>query len=73
MLEKAAETVETENRPAQAACYVAKLLKNSLEKRDEEESIRKARKLVELYQVSLIFQITNKKHNIIIPKSVAMT
>ena len=29
MLEKAVETVETENRPIQAACYTHKLLKMS--------------------------------------------
>ncbi len=52
MLEKAVETVETENRPIQAAAYVSKLLKASLKGDDEEDAIVKARKLVELYQVN---------------------
>jgi len=52
MLEKAAETVETENRPIQAACYVTKLMKMALERDDTGDAIEKARKLVELYQVS---------------------
>ena len=51
MLEKAAETVETENRPIQAASYVSKLLRIALEKGDKTEAIDKSRKLVELYQV----------------------
>ena len=50
MLEKAAETVETENRPIQAASYVNKLLRIALESGDRDEAIEKARKLVELYQ-----------------------
>lgn len=51
MLEEAAETVETENRPIQAASYVNKLLRMALENSDIPEAIEKARKLVELYQV----------------------
>eukprot|EP00095_Tigriopus_kingsejongensis_P008812 maker-scaffold646_size120253-snap-gene-0.20 protein:Tk08812 transcript:maker-scaffold646_size120253-snap-gene-0.20-mRNA-1 annotation:"gamma-soluble nsf attachment isoform x1" len=50
MLEKAAETVETENRPIQAASYITKLLKIALRKKDKKDAMKKARKLVELYQ-----------------------
>lgn len=57
MLEKAAETVETENRPIQAAAYVSKMLKMILqENKDKEDALLKARKLVELFQVGT-FQV----------------
>ena len=52
MLEKAAETVENENRPIQAAIYTNKLLKIALAKSDMREAVVRARKMVELYQVS---------------------
>ena len=52
MLEKAAETVENENRPIQAAIYTNKLLKIALAKNDMREAVVRARKMVELYQVS---------------------
>ena len=52
MLEKAAETVENENRPIQAAIYTNKLLKIALAKSDMKEAVVRARKMVELYQVS---------------------
>ena len=52
MLEKAAETVENENRPIQAALYTNKLLKIALAKSDMREAVVRARKMVELYQVS---------------------
>ena len=52
MLEKAAETVENENRPIQAALYTNKLLKIALAKSDMREAVIRARKMVELYQVS---------------------
>ena len=51
MLEKAAETVESENRPIQAASYTTKLLRMALDRNAKEEAAKKARKLVELYQV----------------------
>ena len=51
MFEKAAENVETENRPIQAACYTHKLLKMSLSKNSTEGALEKSRKLVRLYQV----------------------
>jgi tetratricopeptide (TPR) repeat protein len=53
MLEKAAETVETENRPILAAYYVNKLLLMSLARSDLSDATLKSRKLVALYQVSL--------------------
>jgi hypothetical protein len=52
MLEKAAETVETENRPIQAACYTHKLLKMSLSQNSMEGALEKSKKLVHLYQVT---------------------
>jgi hypothetical protein len=51
MLEKAAETVENENRPIQAAIYTNKLLKIALSKKDLTGAAARARKMVELYQV----------------------
>ena len=55
MLEKAAETVETENRPIQAACYTNKLLKIALNQDDLTSSLEKSKKLVHLYQVRTVF------------------
>ncbi len=63
MLEKAAETVENENRPIQAAIYTNKLLKialyknineNDTDKKNMEVAAARARKMVELYQVRMI-------------------
>ena len=60
MLEKAAETVETENRPIQAAIYVNKMLRMVLEDgKDKNDAVLKARKLVELYQVGGYIFIVN--------------
>lgn len=50
MLDAAAETVETENRPVQAAIYVNKLLRLLLKQRKLSDATLRARKLVELYQ-----------------------
>jgi len=52
MLEMAAETVETENRPFQAACYTSRLLRIALENRNLPKAVERARKLVSLYQES---------------------
>jgi hypothetical protein len=51
LLEKAAETVETENRPLHAAFYVKKLLLTALENKDFQYAISKAKQLIQLYQV----------------------
>ena len=51
-LEKAAETVETESRPFQAACYTSRLLAMALAKNDLKLAVTRARKLVFLYQVN---------------------
>jgi len=53
LLEKAAETVETENRPLQAAFYGKKLLLIALETQDFPYAISKTRQLIQLYQVDL--------------------
>lgn len=53
LLEKAAETVETENRPLHAAFYVKKLLLTALEKKEFQYAISKAKQLIQLYQVIL--------------------
>ena len=51
LLEKAAETVETENRPFQASCYTSRLLAMALELNDLRTAVKRVRKLVSLYQV----------------------
>ena len=62
MLEKAAETVETENRPIQAACYTNKLLKIALNQNDMTSSLEKSKKLVHLYQVRIARDVCSIGH-----------
>jgi hypothetical protein len=68
MLEKAAETVETENRPIQAACYTQKLLKLSLNHDSMEAALEKSKKLVRLYQVPILPKVTNNGLQIFVYK-----
>ena len=51
MLERAAEIVETENRPIQAAYFVSKKLQLWIQKGEFREAAEKAKKLIRLYQV----------------------
>jgi hypothetical protein len=51
MLERAAEIVETENRPIQAAYFVSKELQLWIQKGEFREAAEKAKKLIRLYQV----------------------
>ena len=54
LLENAAETVETESRPFQAACYTSKLLAMALASNDLKSAIKRTNKLVSLYQVTVL-------------------
>lgn len=51
MLNRAASIVELENRPIQAAFFVTKLLHMDLDQKDFQGAIKKAKRLVQLYQV----------------------
>ena len=64
MLEKAAETVENENRPIQAAIYTNKLLKIALARSDMKAAVVRARKMVELYQVSWAYFCPKFKYSL---------
>ena len=55
MLERAAEIVETENRPIQAAYFVCKMLQLWIQKGELREAAEKSKKLIRLYQVILRF------------------